>query len=137
MDTKEMMTELLGEIDHTDPEMMKVPSAPEKGDQPVATLEKDDWLRKLFVLSLFYAKQYEELRLEHHYDEENAELKQRISKYKDTTDALTALFWLFVRDKYKLWSQGSIAIRKGFNIVLCKNDDDGPPEFIKRLLNLD
>lgn len=137
-ESKVLLERLISEVELIDPEMMKVPSNPEDGDKPIATLPEGDFLRKLFVAMLWYRKREKELDLELEYDQDNVQLKAENKRVEMTAELLRAMFWLLVKEKYSLWNVPSIALRKGFNLVTCKEDNGGgPPDFLKKLFGME
>lgn len=138
VDSKKLFENFMSDVEMVDPLMMKVPSEPEPGDQPVDTLSEDDWLRKLFIAMIWNGKRCKETMLELSYDKDNKNLQADVNKYRDAADAYSEIFWYLVKEKYNLWGhEGGVAIRKGFKIVTCKEEKNEPPDFIKKLFNLE
>ncbi|HEY4475187.1 MAG TPA: hypothetical protein VJB92_00460 [Candidatus Paceibacterota bacterium] len=56
---------------------------------------------------------------------------------KAKAETMSAIFWLCIRDEYKLWGPDVIiGVRKSWNVVRKKDQDSPIPDFLRKLLGL-
>ena len=105
--------------------------APE--DQIVGEMSTD--LKKLFTLSLAYARKTAEAKVELAFGKPSEDLHSvgRVSELEEKTKVITSVFWIAVKDELGLWDKESIGIRKGFRVVWNENSQPDLGDFLRNL----
>lgn len=111
----------MGEDDLIEPQ-----GEPESGEEEVGTVDMD--LRKLYTRA--QQTQAETLRFaaDDRCARNSQERVKAVEKAQETAkkaEIYMELFWIALRDEFKLWGGWSIGIRKGWKAV--KSKPDGPP----------
>ena len=137
MEGKALLLEVLGEIEQADPGMFSPPQELSKHDKKLFTLE-DTYIKKLYALSAYYAREAEILKAKLKFEPNSKEMQIEFSKCDAKDDLLRELLCFTIRTKFELWKYPKVGVRKDWTIVNDdrNDDDDGPPEFLKRLLEM-
>jgi len=129
---REFITQLLAEVDETDPEMLPPPTPKQKGDKVLALIT-DDFLKKLMCLSNFYRREGGRLKVDLEASGENVKKNPTFSQHRQKHDTLMEMFWYGLRSQIGIWDQG-IGIRKGWEVVNCDDEEDNAlPAALRKL----
>jgi hypothetical protein len=129
----EFLKRFIDEIEVTDPSMMSVPHKDEKGDKFLISIGDDIFLKKVFILSLAYKREAEQIGVQLNYEPDNKEKETEGSRLNERASLLRDLFWLLARDKYNLWNQTSLGIRTGWKIVESHDKRPEISDMLKKL----
>jgi hypothetical protein len=137
---RELFTQLLTEIDATDPEMLTPKFPLEKGDKVTGTIS-DEFTKKVFSLSSFYRREGRRLQVDVESTGENQEASLELQKYKQKHEMLQEIFWWLVRTQFDHWG-GNCGIRKDWQVVRTPDSDEKAtiikanlPKFLRDLLD--
>lgn len=87
----------------------------------------DDELRKLYELSIQYAKSGSEsfIAAQHAKTKENFEYHaKKAFEFHKKQENLMESFWISVRESFDLWDKSSVSIRKGWKVVWNDEEDE-------------
>lgn len=130
-DTKQIMTEVLSEVEQTDEKMFSVVHSLDKNDTPLVVIE-DLFIKKLYALMIHYRRDLERTKADLKFEPENEEMQADFHRLDAKVDMLMDTFWFLVRTKYDIWD-GSIGIRKNWQLVRTGKDDNPGREIIQQI----
>jgi hypothetical protein len=131
--SENLLTEVIGEIGQADGGMFTPPGKICVHEKKLFVLE-DAFLRKMFALTTFYAREAGQLKVKLQYEPDNKELQIEFQKMDSKEDLLREMLWYCIRTKYDLWRYPSLGIREGWNIIEDCHEDGDAPEFLRKLL---
>jgi len=87
--------------------------------------EMSEDLKKLYTLWQNLEKEFAQQIVQARFARNERERKLtylKLNETKERAEVLQRLFWISVRDEFKLWEEDTIAVRKGFLIVVVEED---------------
>jgi hypothetical protein len=123
-DAKEILNQILAEVESADTEMFK-PNGPFNPKNETVIGECDDPLiRKIWSISQFYRREAEHAKVDAKINGTDIRYDGHFNKHDDISDLLHILFWVLLRSRHQLWAKGGIGIRSEWRIVKLKDDDE-------------
>jgi len=120
IDTPELVR-IFKEADQADSLMFSALYPAGEEEKVIANLcDKDDDLKKLYGLSMFYKREAERTAVNFKYESEEKEaekIRYEYTQLKYKADFLGTTFWFMLRTRYELWGHAVIGLRKGWSIV--------------------
>jgi hypothetical protein len=130
---RELLDDLMAQIEATDPEMMAPKFELEKGDKVVGIIT-DELTKKVFSLSAFYRREGKRIQVDlEATGSEDQEVMRELSKYKQKHDTLQEIFWLLIRTQFDLWNQ-DCGIRDLWQVVETSGKGQANATIIKAQL---
>jgi hypothetical protein len=131
--TKAIITELLEEVDNTDPNLLPPPYKIEKGEKIVGTI-RDEYTKRIFSLSSWYRREGQRLEVDLKSIGEDPLTNPEFTKLRQKHETLVETFWLALRFELNYWTT-SVGIRKDWTVVdTTDSEDNKPASVLKRLL---
>ena len=117
------ITDLLAEVDGFDEQAFLPPYEIEKGDKKLGEISL--WLRKMYALMRFYARECKRQQVEIEFDptakkDHSGCIAYSRMKYKH--DVLNEMFWACLRDEMNAWHEASVGVRTGWIAVESKEE---------------
>lgn len=133
-EAKKIVEEIIGETDLTDSLMFDNLDEVEKGETILATIE-EEFPKRLWTLATFYGKETDLAKVEYKFSKDDKSIMERGKRLSVKEDLLTNLFWFIVKEKFNLWNESGLGLRKNWVIVRTGNNSDmDPHEMLRRLL---
>lgn len=98
-----------------------------ENDHSVGVIE-DGILKKMYILAVRWKKEAAQLAVDASFTmdkEKQSILVKKAYELRDKGEVLLHIFWVSVKEAFKLWGMESIGIRKGWKVVWT--EEDTPP----------
>lgn len=130
--TTDILKSLTDEISQWDPGMFPINNKPQCEHEVEIVKVDDEFLQKIYQLHLFYTREANRAGADLSVNHEDPDTQKTFTRASDRAELLRVLFWHLVCEKYEIWDDSGVGLRKGWSVV--KVHDHGPGEFVKRLM---
>lgn len=130
--TQEMMQEILSQIDSVDPAMYSVPFKKEEGEKTLGTLD-DDYCRRIFIVVMMHQRESKKAEVDIDLGINDESVTREWRRSDLIANMLMAMIWVLVREKYGLWTESGIGLRKDWEIVRPV-EQRSPGDFMRMIM---
>lgn len=125
------------ELQMTDPHSDLAPKDKPKRSDRIVSGEVPEDIKKLWILSRSMMEEFavRYVKLEMAGGTATEDQTSPIAELKDKADFIRELFWISLKDHFKLWGKESIGIRENWTVVYKERSvDDDIRDFLRRLM---
>jgi hypothetical protein len=131
--TRELLQQLLAEVNETDPDMLPPPTKLDDGEKVIGILT-DDYIKRMFSLAAFYRRESMRLQVDLEASGEDPIQNINYNQLKQKFETLQEIFWFLIRTHFAAWGMG-VGIRRGWTFVNTDGSKgDKMPTLLRKIL---